>query len=438
MLGTEKLVDYSLVAGEAALAAYAYEDAEHIYRTALAAINAEQMNEPVADLTAGLGMALGGSLRWPKGWQNLARAFDYYEAAGLTEKALAIAMFPSANAWGRGLSGPVPVLERAVELAEPKSPQLAHILATLGTFLGLDEGEVDRAVDVLGQALQLAEDLGDRRLQMRTLAHWAQIDMILRYRPSEGLPKAIRAAKLAAELGDAATESFARFHAAFGRMSAEADLEEAVAEAGRAREAAERSRVRQSMPTALYLAGFIDVNRGRIEEGIDLNRRALELAPEDDTVHGFSAVAYAKAGRLDLADRHLDETRKRIVGARGPLLLSAYASAASHRLWVKSDPQLTVQCEQAADTAMEQWERLPLRSAFAVAAKGRIAVIKGEAAAARSAYERFKEIVGDEVRMFFEDNDQLLGTFAVSFGDFDLAEEHFARAILRLDQAGSA
>ena len=96
-------------------------------------------------------------------------------------------------------------------------------------------------------------------------------------------------------------------------------------------------------------------------------------------------------------------------------------------------PQLTVQCEQAADTAMEQWERSP----FAVVAKGRIAVIKGDAAAARSAYEQFKEIVGDEVRvLFFEDNDQLLGTFAVSFGDFDLAEEHFAMAIARLDQGG--
>ena len=70
--------------------------------------------------------------------------------------------------------------------------------------------------------------------------------------PSEGLPKAIRAADLSVELGDAAREVSARGFVALGRMFAESNLEEAADEARRGHEAAERSRDRQSMPTIVY------------------------------------------------------------------------------------------------------------------------------------------------------------------------------------------
>ena len=78
--------------------------------------------------------------------------------------------------------------------------------------------------------------------------------------------------------------------------------------------------------------------RGRFEEGIELTQRALEPVPGDDMIDEFLAWAYVVAGRLDMADRLLDQMSKRMSGAREMPASVMYMIVSSHRLWVKSDP----------------------------------------------------------------------------------------------------
>jgi len=62
VLGVGKMVRYSLLAGEQALGAYAYEDAEGYFQRALGAKGTQPMDEETAALLFGLGRAQSGSL----------------------------------------------------------------------------------------------------------------------------------------------------------------------------------------------------------------------------------------------------------------------------------------------------------------------------------------------------------------------------------------
>ncbi len=435
MLGSDKLVEYSLFAGQAALVAYAFEDAEAIYRRALNALEGSEMDESKADLTTGLGMALGGSLRWAEGWPILEEAFNYYEAAGLKEKALAIVIYPDVHAPSRGLSGASLAMERAVELAEPDSAKRAYVLMLFGVFVSVDTGDDDRSVEIMGRAFSIAEDLGDMRLQMEVLAGWSEVDF-WRAKASESLPKAIRAANLAVELDDPNTESFARFYVSICRWIGELDMEAAVAESQLAIKAAERAMGRSSLPATLYLHGLIQVFRGRFDEAADFLQQAHELAPEDEIIQASMANFHNQAGRLELADTFLD---RMWAGASGPgrkLRLGLYVFVANYRLTVEADEQIMARVEEITEEASNT--RIPLMPPVMIARiKGLIAELKSDAEGARSAYDRINEEIGDELSVGVAGPlSNVLANLAVAFGDLDLANEHFTQTLPILESGG--
>ena len=103
VLGTEKLVHYSLLAGQRALAVYAYEEALAHFERGLASKGiALTGSEPATDSEAaallfGLGSAQLLTFerhRFPEAMDCLRRAFHYYADAGDTERVVAIALQP--------------------------------------------------------------------------------------------------------------------------------------------------------------------------------------------------------------------------------------------------------------------------------------------------------------------------------------------------------
>jgi predicted ATPase len=100
MRGTDKLVHYSLLAGEQALASYAYEEALTYFQGALVAKgvtltgSAPAEDRETADLLFGLGRAQAATLQRHQikdAVVNLRQAFDYYAAAGDVAHAVAVA-----------------------------------------------------------------------------------------------------------------------------------------------------------------------------------------------------------------------------------------------------------------------------------------------------------------------------------------------------------
>ena len=96
LLDTDRLVRYSLLAGERALASYAYEEAISHFQRALAAKEGEETDAEKAALLFGLGRAQGAIFgqNLEEAGSTLGQAFDYYAGAGDIDRAVRVAEYP--------------------------------------------------------------------------------------------------------------------------------------------------------------------------------------------------------------------------------------------------------------------------------------------------------------------------------------------------------
>jgi len=240
--GTDKLVEYSLLAGEQALAALAYEDALLLFQRAL---ETKQRQPPsgnpvvVADGdTAALmfGLARSQLATLDRGKQreiypNLRLTFDYYVEAGDVEAALAVAEFPIPRTVHFDL-GKNRLLSDALALVPPDSLHAGLLLAEYGRAVYYELGGYDASQEAFSRALAIAESEGDLALEMRILTHSIEVDLwTLNW---EEIPtRERRAIELARSLNDSAfqvTASYvtSRALAAMGQLQEARKLAEAM------------------------------------------------------------------------------------------------------------------------------------------------------------------------------------------------------------------
>ena len=164
---SDKLVHYSLLAGDRARAAYDWEEALGHFQRALAAKEGSTVDAAMAALLPlyQVSEAVG----------SLSRAFDYYAQAGEVEQAVAIAEHPLPTMAGHD-TGVGQLLGRALELAPPDSVQAGRLLYRYGNDLALRQGNYQRGQEALGRALDIARGQGDLGLEMRTLVSTAEVE----------------------------------------------------------------------------------------------------------------------------------------------------------------------------------------------------------------------------------------------------------------------
>ena len=147
VLGTDKLIRYSLLAGDRAMAMYAYEEALGHFQRGLTAkergstgsANSEQgIDAETAALLYGLGRSQLILLQVDEGWATLTRAFDYYAEVGDIPRIVDIARHPvSVMAPGQI----APLLTRALELVPPDSYEAGRLLPWYGRLLNAQQGD---------------------------------------------------------------------------------------------------------------------------------------------------------------------------------------------------------------------------------------------------------------------------------------------------------
>ena len=116
-LGSEKLVRDSLVAGERALAIYAYEDALDYFRRALTAKEGQPMEAEGAALLFGIVQARAATLHRheiEEVMDGLRKAFYYYVEVADVDRAIEVAEFNIPGAAGR-MMGDVQMMARALK-----------------------------------------------------------------------------------------------------------------------------------------------------------------------------------------------------------------------------------------------------------------------------------------------------------------------------------
>ncbi len=201
--GPEKLVKYSLLAGERALATYGYEEALAHFERALAAKEGQPTDAEMAALLFGQGRAQAATLERHEVRQVVAklhRAFDYYAAAGDVARAVAVAETPLFYVSGYGTEL-AQLIARALALVPADSHEAGRLLSRYGFVMGMEEGDDKAAQEAFDRALTIAKHEDDAVLEMRTLAGACNVDYFhLRFQ--ESVAKGLKAIELARRADD--------------------------------------------------------------------------------------------------------------------------------------------------------------------------------------------------------------------------------------------
>ena len=195
-----------MLAGEQALAAYAYEDALTHFRQGLAArgvpITGSEpaVDAEIATLLYGLGRAQVGTLplfQLQEASVTLTRSYDYYAKEGDIDQVAAIAEHPFPLTVGRHIGG-FQIIERALELVPSASRQSGRLLARYGWLMGVVEGNYEESRDSFAKAMDIARNEGDTVLALRTLVSASEVEhFFLHY--GEALSKSLEAIALLTE-----------------------------------------------------------------------------------------------------------------------------------------------------------------------------------------------------------------------------------------------
>ena len=225
LLGTEKLVRYSLLAGERALAAFAWEEAlVHLIRGLEArgggttqfpeAEDGEsaRLHFALAQAIAGTGYAPrvdGDASGFDECLRSLAKAFGFFAKTGDVDRAVAVARFPVPTLPGQR-TGSRDLIEAALKLVPGNSHNAGLLFSRLARVMALEENDDSASQEASNKALAIAKSTGDVALEMHTLVNAGETDLnYLRF--PEGLRKVRAAIELATQANDLYWEVWARY-----------------------------------------------------------------------------------------------------------------------------------------------------------------------------------------------------------------------------------
>jgi len=441
--GTEKLVRYSTIAGERALATNAHDEALAHFQRGLAAKEIFlTATEPASDsesaaLLFGFGRAQGSAGQLTDAWETLGCAFDYYAKAGDVGMAVAVAEYPLL--FVAGLPPAVHMVEQALSLVGPDSHEAGRLLSRYGLLVNLEAGDYERATEAFDRALAIAEREGDVALEMRTLANAADTDWY-QLRGQEVLRKSLRAIELARRASDPRAEAWPRFLASFESTS-EGDL------AGAGEHAQEMLTQTERLQDhgLLALACLANANVFRIKgdwisarEYID---RGLNLEPRQTWILSNLALVEYETGNFLQGNTYVEQVLE-IMRATPPGGTAEYHFPAwlipvvSRIAGVVNGLDIA---QEAAQAALSSPACKPMVATLRVG-NALIAVIQNEIAGAKQRYDDLlqsrDDMAGINIAVGMPSIHRVLGLLAHTMNDLDQAAAHFEEAIAFCRNAG--
>ncbi|MCZ6789880.1 MAG: LuxR C-terminal-related transcriptional regulator [Chloroflexi bacterium] len=427
--GADKLVKYTLLAGERALGAYAHEDALGYFVRGLTAKNLEvEGPTPASDAEAaallfGLGRAQAATL----GRQNLdvavatlSRAFDFYAETHDVAHAVSVAGFAMQPMVGRRIAENL--LTRALDLVPPDSPDAGRLLSRNVLVLGLEEGDYQGAMEASERATAIAKRTGDLALEVGTLAFASTVDFWnMRYHDT--VNKGLRAIDAAVQSSNQLLEVSARMWVGIAQQSM-GKSNEAKHHALAGLSAAESLRDRFWLATALWQNEMCSIFEGDWNAARDFNERGLAVSPSDTRLLATRMVTEHQVGNELVGQQYLErlvESLRQVTP--GPQY--DYASAALMISIVAritgSEDQLHI-AERAAEMVISAESATPLVSRFTRVGLALMAVLRGDVEAAKEQYAELNTASGTNSHV---SGDRILGLLAQTIGEQDQAAAHF-------------
>ena len=433
VLGTEKLVKYSLMVGERSLASYAFEDALDQFQRVLEAKGTNKLDAEAAAALFGLGRAQSALVQIPEALASLTRAFDYYAESDDVARAVTIAS-TALPAYAGRLEGATRLSERALELVPRDTLEEAGLLSNHGRILGLQEGDYEGAQAALDRALAIARRETNVALEVATLANAAFVDAN-HLRTKEGLERSSSAIELARHLEPSVAAVAAHYSAASifwftgetQRIGQHAEAALAVAE--KLRDQSWLSRAIFAHALGPYLCGDWDTAR-------TYSDRSQSVLFSD--VRGIMTRAVLE---YEVGDFHrgevfleqlLDIMRNTPAGPHLEQIVPALVISITGRISGVTD-RFDIAEVAAADLVSSPLT--PMNEYLANLALALIACERGDASAAREPYavlERFR----DPAPSVMISTDRVLGLLAHTMAELDGAIGHFEDALAFCRKAG--
>ena len=316
VVGTEKLGHYSLLAGERASAAYAYEEALTHFSRGLATKKGQPMDLETAHLLHGLGVAQVATLPLPRVGEavdSLSKAFHYFVDSGLVDLAMAVAECPLPPVSG-GSASMVQLVERAMELVPSDSVAAGRLYAIYGELMISEDLSQVRAQEVLSQELSIAQQVGDPGLETRSLISSAQAALYGgRYRAMSELSQ--RAVPLADQIRDPRSVMLANYWASLSLIILN-DLGTAKKHAEATLAPAEELRHHSYIARADFANDMIHRLKGEWETARKFSDHGLATSPVDSRLLFSRVLLEYEVGAFSEGDGYL----QRLIAATEPRL----------------------------------------------------------------------------------------------------------------------
>ena len=437
VLGPDELVRYSLLAGEQALATYAWEDALGFER-ALEAKGEGAMDPEAADLLFGLGRAQAATLarhRISEAVETLSRALDCFAAAGEIERVVAVAEYPFYPLIGQA-SGNAQLIRRALALVSPESLQAGRLLSRYGRVMGIEEGDYQVAAESFAQALSIARKGSDEELEMRTLAEAANVDM-LHLKHGESLEKNVRALELSKRIDAPYAEVLARYNMVLVLL-AQGDLVGMRSQASALLAIAERLRDRFWLSMALRSNEDVAHLTGDWQTARSFSDRGLMISPDECRSLCTRAILDFQVG--DVA--HGKIQLKRLVEALavtppGPTNQHAFTGMAIPLVArAGGGADLFEVAEAGAQTVLASPAKTKHNELFCNMGLAMLSVCRNDSGGAREQYAALEPLRGSVVPFAMTAVDHVLGLLAQTMANLDQAVAHFEDALAFCRKAG--
>ena len=210
ILGTEKLVKYSVSAGDAALSTWAIEEGRAHFELARNLLTDDTDGRTKAEVLFGYARArsaLPSEGEFQRCLDLMAEAYQAFKSVGDYQGAVSVAAQLTINVI-RFSSGADVLLRDSLQHAAENSPEKARILALLGHVTYFQAGSEEEASQALDESLKLANDLNDKPVQALVLA--VQSEMSARnLNFDDARSKSDQAINLAAQVGDSNSATLA-------------------------------------------------------------------------------------------------------------------------------------------------------------------------------------------------------------------------------------
>jgi tetratricopeptide (TPR) repeat protein len=447
VLGPEPLVHYSALAGEAALAARAPEQAVAHFQRALAAKGEQVKDEESAALLFGLGRAQIASSNLGQyevdvAVTNLRRAFEYYADAGEVSRAVTVASHPIPLWVGLGLADFGGLLTQALTLVPPEAHEAGGLLAQQGWLLGVIEADHEAAEAAFRQALSIARRHDDATLERRVLANGAFVDAF-HLRWDDCLTRASLALEMAQAAGDldqapSSRELPARRPLGWA-LRATGEREQARTHAAAALASAAELRERWWLASASWDDGLLSLYEGDWQRVREMSELGLTALPQDCRHLGLRAVLEYTLGEADAGAAWISRLRgvAELVPPPGPIADHVQLAAAVALVSRIANTNEGLDLAHAAAMRVLSLPRLaPVLAGVARIGLALIAVQTSNAHAARDAYASLEPQRGTASFFIPLTIDRLLGLLASTFGELDRALAHFEDGMAFCTRAG--